>query len=245
MRRSLFAAAALGAGALLSGCGGGGHSRSTGARASSSTPPATTKTRALALARAINLRPRDVPGYKATPASEHESAREKALTRELEKCAGGAGEAHRLAEAKSDQFKREAKGFPQEVSSSVSVEQSRANAEQDLRAIRSTRGQRCIVKLVGDALKTKNLGGATVGAGSITAGTPPAAGTDGAFGLRLALPITVQGITVHAYLDFLGFLHGAEEVTLQSSGVGVPFPAATQERLFRARVQRASSHPGQ
>ena len=71
----------------------------------------------------------------------------------------------------------------------------------------------------------------------------PAAGANGSFGLRLTLPISAPGLTVKAYFDFLGFVRGPEEVTLQSIGVGQPFPAATQEHLFGVLVGRASSHP--
>jgi len=202
-----------------------------------------TKSQALALARALNLQPTDVAGFNAVPATHAENAQEQALTRQLETCAGGAGKAHKLAEAKSDEFKRQAKGLPVEVSSTVAVEQSRAYAERDLRAIRSRRGRQCIVQLVDAAFKGKKLGGASIGAGSIREGSPPAAGTNGSFGLRLTLPISAPGITVKAYFDFLGFAHGPEEVTLQSIGVGEPFPAATQEHLFRVLVGRASSHP--
>jgi hypothetical protein len=247
MQMIVPAVAALSAGALLAGCGGSSKSTSTSGttRATTNTTPAPlTKAQATALAQAINLQPADVAGFKAIAQSGHETASEKALGRELEKCAHGAGEAHKLAEVKSDEFKRELKGLPQEVSSSVSIEQSPAYAEQDLKAIKSPLGHRCIVKLVNAAFKGRNLAGAKVGSGSIAEGTPPAAGTNGAFGLRLALPISVQGITVTAYFDFLGFIHGPEEITLQSTGVNEAFPAATQERLFSLLVRRASSHPG-
>jgi hypothetical protein len=119
---------------------------------------------------------------------------------------------------------------------------SPAYAEQDLRAIRSKRGQACVAKLVNKAFKGRNLSGASIGTVSVKEGAPPAAGTGGSFGLRLTLPISAQGITLSAYFDFLGFVHGAAEVTLQSIGVTRPFPAATQERLFRTLVQRASAH---
>jgi len=237
--------AALGAGALLAGCGSSrAKTNSTPkAAAASGGGAALTKGRALALAQAIDLQPADVRGFRAIPQPGHESVQEKALAHELETCAGAAGEAHKLAEAKSAAFKREVNGMPQEVSSSVSVEQSSAYAQQDLTAIRSARGQRCIVKLVNAALRARNLGGAKVGAVSITQGTPPTAGTTGAFGLRLSLPISVQGVTVHAYFDFLGFASGPVEVTLQSVGVNEALPAAIQEHLFGVLVQRAKAHP--
>ena len=241
--------AALGAGALLAGCGGSSHTTSASSAKSTTTSSATssssaplTKAQAIALATALNLQPADVAGFRATPASPHESAQEKALTRQLEACAGAVGERFRLAEVRSYEFKRAVNGLPQEVSSTVSVEQAPANAEQDLNAIRSARGQRCVVKFVNAALKGKKLSGARVGAASIKEGTPPAPGANGAFGIQLDLPISVQGVTVHAYFDLLGFIRGPVEVTLQSVGVNEPFPASTQEHLFSVLVQRADSH---
>jgi len=230
---------------FLSGCGGSSHPKSTGtSTAATTSAPATpmTKSQARTLAQALGLKPADVAGFKAVPVNHTESAQEQALTRQLETCAGGAGKAHKLAEAKSDEFKRAVKGLPVEVSSTVAIEESPAYAEQDLRAIRSARGRRCIVRLVDAAFKGKKFGGASIGAGSIREGSPPAAGTNGSFGVRLTVPISAPGITVKAYFDFLGFVHGPEEVTLQSIGVGEPFPAATQEHLFAVLVARASSH---
>ena len=45
------------------------------------------------------------------------------------------------------------------------------------------------------------------------------------------------------YLDILGFLYGPSEVTLRSSSLLRPFPAAAEEQLFRLLLARAVSHP--
>jgi hypothetical protein len=47
---------------------------------------------------------------------------------------------------------------------------------------------------------------------------------------------------VHLYLDMLGFVDGPAQVTLFSSGVLRPFPAALQERLFTLLLVRAKAH---
>jgi len=44
------------------------------------------------------------------------------------------------------------------------------------------------------------------------------------------------------YLDYLGFVDGPAEVTLLSSGLLRPFPAAIQQRLFALLLSRAKAH---
>jgi len=200
-----------------------------------------TKAQALALARALNLRRADVPSAYSASAPQSSSAGEKAISRRLSACAGGAREADRLAEASSDTFKRQANGLPQEVSSNVSVERSPASVQQDLTAIRSSRGVACLSRFVNSMLAGKKVPGATIGKASIAQGTPPQAHTDGSVGLRVTVPFNVHGITLRLYIDLLGFAHGPEEVTLSSLGIGEPVAAATQQRLFTLLVHRASA----
>jgi hypothetical protein len=77
---------------------------------------------------------------------------------------------------------------------------------------------------------------------SIQSGTPPAPGTTGSYGWRAIAAFTVQGIRIQVYLDMLGFVDGPAQVTLFSSGVLRPFPAAVQERLFSLLLARAKAH---
>jgi len=44
------------------------------------------------------------------------------------------------------------------------------------------------------------------------------------------------------FLDILGFGYGRAEVSLLSSGVLHPFPAAIQQRLFMLLLTRAKTH---
>jgi hypothetical protein len=54
--------------------------------------------------------------------------------------------------------------------------------------------------------------------------------------------LEVRGIKLPIYLDFLGFVEGPSEVTLLSSGLLRPFPAAVQQHLFALLLARAKAH---
>jgi hypothetical protein len=43
-------------------------------------------------------------------------------------------------------------------------------------------------------------------------------------------------------LDFLGFVDGPSQITLVSSGLLQPFPAAVQQHLFALLLARARTH---
>ena len=80
---------------------------------------------------------------------------------------------------------------------------------------------------------------AAPGCVSIASGTPPAAGADGSFAWRIIASFTVERFKLSLYVDILGFVLGPARVTLVSSGVLRPFPAAIQQRLFLLLLARA------
>ncbi len=229
--------AALVAGALLAGCGGGGSSHS----ATTATTKPLTKAQATELAHALNLRAADVPGF-ASVKPERESREESEFGNRLAACAGAAGHEHRIVDVKSAEFKRSGSGIAsQMVQSDVTVESSPAYAQQDLRAIRSTRGEQCVARALDTFFKGKNFSGASIGNASVSEGTPPGGGTGEGFALRIVLPISASGLSVTVYVDFLGFVQGPAEVMLMSFGLPEPFPAAEQQRLYKLLEQRASA----
>jgi len=52
----------------------------------------------------------------------------------------------------------------------------------------------------------------------------------------------VRTLRIPFYLDILGFVYGPAEISLLSSGLPVPFPAALQQRLFLSLLARAKAH---
>ena len=256
MRRMIVILPLLAIG-LLVGCGSSSHAPTTtvapaaattranaaAAAKTSATQRLFTKTQAIAFAHAVNLRARDVPGFKVS--SEHkerETPAEKRSGAELTRCAGGVGSSHQVAEASSKEFEREGNNSAQNVQSGVTVEQTPALAAKELAAIRSARGRTCLSHYVTLLFRGQKYEGASVGPVSISSGSPHAPGTTGGFALRITATITLHHIKIPFYMDFLGFVYGPAEVTLFSFSLPEPFPAATEERLFSLLLTRAKTH---
>jgi hypothetical protein len=147
-----------------------------------------------------------------------------------------------LAEVSSKNFELKQDVLQLGVSSEVDVARSRAQAAQNLAAIRSAHVRSCFSHYLGELFKGPQFAGGAVSPVTIESGTPPAPGTTGSFGWRATAAFTVQSIRVHLYVDVLGFVDGPAQVTLSSSGVLRPFPAALQERLFTLLLVRAKAH---
>lgn len=249
-RTTILLALALGCG-LLSSCGKGSHasssahaatasSRTTSGPATGSQAPSTR--RALAFARAVNLGPQDVPGFKANEKHESNTASEKRLERQMLRCTGLTGSDKGIAELGSKDFQLKRSIIDLSVSSEVSVQQSAADARRVLMAVHSAHVRGCFSHYLQLLFKGQRVKGATLGGVTIQAGTPPAPGTSGSFGWRVTATFDVRSVKVPIYLDILGFVEGPAEVTLLSSGLLRPFPAEVQQHLFSLLLARAKAH---
>jgi len=247
MRRAIILLMLALNGGLLAACAGTSQtahttrSRGTGATATS-TGAAVGREQALAYARAVNLTPTDVPGFTASAQRPKRSAREARLEHAMLRCAGSVGSEGALAEIGSKNFELKRDILNLTVSSEVTVAHSAAAASRTLAAIRDAHVRKCFSQFLDTVIKGENLGGATVGAVSIQSGNPPAPGTSGGFGWRVTVPLTVHQLGVSFYLDILGFVYGPAEVTLSSTGLVQPFPAAIEQQLFRLLLARAKAH---
>lgn len=258
MRRTLLTLSLVLAGALLAACGKGSTSTSarvttvtvpgqqaTPGKAPPASPPAgqpSSKRQALAFAQAVNLTTADVPGFAATEKHSKDSSSEKRLERQMLSCAGIGGTSKTVLEEGSKDFKLKRQILDLSVSSEVSVQPSAADAQKGLAAIRSAHVRGCFSSYLQQIFKGEQTKGATPGRVTIQAGTPPAPGADGSFGWRVTATFIVRGVKVPIYLDFLGFVDGPSQVTLLSSGLLEPFPAAVQQHLFALLLARARSH---
>jgi hypothetical protein len=258
MRRTVLTLSLVLAGALLAACGKG--SVTTSARVTTVTvpgrstptgkaPPAnptpsqpSDRGKALAFAHAVNLTSADVPGFAASEKHSEDSSSEKRLERQMLSCAGIRGSSNAVLEEGSKDFRLKRQILDLSVSSEVAVQSSAADAQKGLAAIRSAHVRGCFSKYLQQIFKGEQSKGATPGPVTIQAGTPPAEGADGSFGWRVTATFLVRGIKVPIYLDFLGFVDGPSEVTLLSSGLLEPFPAAAQQHLFALLLARARSH---
>jgi hypothetical protein len=223
---------------VLASCGAGAHV----ATHTSPTFKAPAAQRALAFARAVNLTTADVPGFTPSAKHQHDSPREKALERQMLRCAGAAGPAKAIAEEGSKDFELKHAILDFSVSSEVSVQPDTARAGKGLSAIRGTRARGCFSRYLEQSFSAQRIKGATLGPVSIQSGTPPAPGTSGSFGWRVTATFVLRGVSVPIYLDFLGFTVGRCEVTLLSTGLLRPFPAAVQQQLFTTLLSRAKAH---
>lgn len=243
----------LAAASLLAACGGHGPfttSSSTpkpGAERGSGTGSTHALTRAQAqrLVAAVNLTAADLPGFTLSrEAREHATEAERRLEGELLRCIGMgglAGAAQPVAHGSSGDFHHRGAGYDVGVSSEISVSSGPGAGAADLRRLRSSRARGCLGHFLVELFKGRRYGGATVARVSITQGSPPAAGTTGGFGWRITATIDSRGIRLPYYMDILGFLYGPAEVTLLSTGLPVPLPAAIQERLFAVLLMRATA----
>jgi len=228
---------------LLGGCGGGASSTSSHATAAprhAGTKTPLTRSRAVAYARAVNLTGADVLGFTPSSRSEGESAREKQLQSRLHQCVGQLGFGGPLADAQSPSFKLRREILDLGVSSEVAVAPTAVQAARELAAIRGARVRECFSHYLDQLLEGRKRG-TRLRPVSIASGTPPAPGANGSFGWRITATFAVGRIPLSLYVDILGFILGPARVTLVSSGVLRPFPAAIQQRLYALLLARASA----
>jgi hypothetical protein len=246
MHRAIILLMLASSGGLLMACGKSTHAPPS-AHSRAARPPSTTtsgsltKQQALAFAHAVNLTSADVPGFSVSSTHEGETPREKRLEREMLRCAGTKGSGKGLAEVSSKDFEIKHGILDLGVSSEVGVARTSALAARQLAAIRSAHVRSCFSHFLDLIFKGKRFSGAIVSPVSIASGTPPAPGTAGSFGWRVTATFSVQRLRVPLYVDILGFVYGPASVTLFSSSLVRPFPAAIQQRLFSLLLSRAEA----
>lgn len=256
-RTSTLAAALALCTLLLGGCGsghttantsGGPPKKGPGASAATGTtgkPSARARREAIALARAIDLRPADVPGFGVSSSHEHEATSEKRLEHELLRCVGGLSADTQVAELSSHAFERQVGMRAEGVQSGVTVQRTPALAARELEVIHGPRVHTCLTHYLDLLLAGRRLGPGRMTPVSISQGTPPASGAAGSFAFRIRSTIVTRGVAIPIYFDLLGFVVGPVQVTLFTDGLPQPFPAATEEKLFLLLLARAKAHAGQ
>jgi hypothetical protein len=198
--------------------------------------------RALASARAINLRAGDVPGFRASPHQQrHEGGEERRLKAQLQRCVHVSGAREQPVESDSPEFSRHQGILSLTVSSGVTVHSSAAIAQRELQTLHRPGVRACLHTYVERLLKGKAVAGSHITPVSIAEGSPPAPGTNGSYAWRIKAGLLVHGVKIPFYMDILGFVYGRNEVALQSFGLPVPLPARAQEDLFALLLERAKT----
>ncbi len=276
--RSTLALSLTAAVAMLAACG----SSTTLPHSASATPPVTAKPITVAapaskpashherphaqfanFAKAVNLRPEDVPGFSATPRKAHSGrARNAALEANApyRRCFQVANEVKPLVKLTSRRFKAGSALHLQQVSSSVEVEPSLVIASRELaearRALHSHSARKCFARefdAQGTRARPIHVGGGTVRVlvgnlrlvpFSVSAATH---GTGGGFGFSLSARVTYLA-RVHGHrfthrtsieFDTLGFLVGRAGVKLDTETLGSSFPPQLEASLLSRLVSRA------
>jgi hypothetical protein len=224
MRSARVIAVAASATVLVAGCGGSSHKSPS-------------KSRAMAVASAVNLRAADLPGYSATPTTS--SSQINQLSARFAACAGESPAGAALADVSSDQFALGSGLRTVQFSSEVRVLPSQSSVARDLAAIRSDKARACIQRVFPAAVN--QAGGAQLRA-QIASVRAPAPGADGSYGYRVTIAVRAAGATFTVLVGELGAAVGKLEVTLNDFSIGTPITAATERHLFSLLVSRAAAH---
>jgi hypothetical protein len=196
--------------------------------ATADTPP--TKEQALALARAINLRAADLPGWRAapntnTPADQREEDR-------LNRCAGTVPNSRAIAHLSSPDLSRTTRSYYRDAVSEVTVMPTVALANQDLAAAQTKRARRCIAKFLSKMPPDPNV--KVVGTSVQSLPAPTRHG----LGLRIRIRLRLSGQPTVMYGDVFAFVRGRVEVALTTFSFPRLFPAAKERQLVRLLVKR-------
>ncbi len=199
-----------------------------------------TKAQATTLAGQINLTAADVPGYTSSP--NPNTASDQQNSAQLAACAGGTPPSQEIVDINSPQFTAGSGLNQRQASSNVTVQPTAADVQQNLKALTSAKGHNCLVQSLNTLISHTSQPGVTFSSGSITTLPMSTAGTDGAFGARVTINATAQGLHIPFYVDVYGFAKGSTEVELETLGISSPFPAAEEARLVALLVGRAGAH---
>ncbi|MHB8234791.1 MAG: hypothetical protein ACYDHT_09085 [Solirubrobacteraceae bacterium] len=214
-------------------------------------------------AKAVNLRPQDVPGFRVAPKKARRGRAHNAAFEDdtaYRRCFHVAKEAKPLFKASSSRFEAGSDLHLRQVSSKVEVEPSLATARRELlearKAIHSRSARKCFAREF-DALGTQGkpihvgTGSVRVFVGnlrlvpfSVSAATH---GTGGGFGFSLSARVTyvahVRGRTFKhrssVEYDTLGFLLGRAGVKLDAVTLGSSFSPRLEAELLSRLVSRA------
>jgi hypothetical protein len=264
--------------ALIAGCGGtstpspGSVSSSppasaqpigntTSAAASSAARGLSAHAQLVGFARAVNLRPQDVPGFTVAPRKPKTRTRIKAFEDEsaYRRCFRIPKEVKAVVKLGSRKFQIGTSLHTNEVSSTVSIAPTLAIARRELRegkkVIESSTARRCLTRMfdsLGSHGQAIHVPHATVRVklGNLHFVPFPvsdaARGTDGSVGVSMKLAVryivSAHGRTVTVpttlELDALEFLIGRASVNLGTIGLGASFPPELEASAFSQLVTR-------
>jgi hypothetical protein len=200
--------------------------------------PSMTKTDAVAIARAINLTPGDMPGYSASPPPSNTG--DGRFGARVDRCAGTVPTSKATADVSSDDFERATQASYDVVSSEVSVMPNAALARKDLKAVGTKRARRCMAAAL---TAQKPSGGVKILSAKVTSLPAPAAN---GVALRIRMSMSAQGVTVPMYTDIFILGRGPVEAAIGWTSGPLPPVRAEEKRLVgivKTRLDAADFTP--
>ena len=268
----------LAAVALIAGCGG---SSTPSPGSASSSPPASAQpigntasaaspavhglsahAQLVGFARAVNLRPQDVPGFTAAPKRPNTRPHNKAFEDEssYRRCFRVAREVKPLLKLASSKYQIGTPLHTNQVGSHVSIAPSLAIARRETRetkkALESATARRCLARqfdVLGSQsqaihahhatleIKVGNLHVVPIAVSEAARGTDASIGLSMKLGVRYVVSARGRTVTVPASLelDLLAFLVGRASVNLTTISLGASFPPELEATAFSQLVSRA------
>jgi hypothetical protein len=222
---------------VLTGCG------SSASAISATTPP--TKAQVTGYARAVNLKPGDLPGMTTTE-SEHEVAPTDPTA--VQSCAGIGNLAQPIAKVDSAKFVGVSGSQHEQIVSNVEVMPTTALAAKKNAAEQSARAISCAESLLLPKLNALSGSRVHFGHATITHLPDPLPGVEGVVGLRIAAPILGVPTAIEPgqptfYIDAFAFLSGPAEVSLAVTAFPDPTSEETEKRLLDLLHSRAVADP--
>jgi hypothetical protein len=196
----------------------------------------------LAIARAINLRASDVPGFSAHPGPHPTGSPFGAQINAM--CSGVVGgKRRRTAQASSPVFQSSTGLMVRMVQSDVQIERSRSTVTHDLAVARSKHTRVCITRVLQGLILNEQGTLFTVTDVRVTPLHVAIPGTNGSFGLRIKAVVLAPPVRIPFSVDLIGLAVGRDEISLTAEGVDEVFPHKTEKLLSQLLVNRALALP--
>ena len=197
----------------------------------------------LALAKAINLQPSDLPGFAIQPANHSSDSTDAAVNARLKNCLGplaipnngGVG-------ADSPTFTSGSGLRMQSIQSHVDIMSSQARVASDFALAKNPRVWTCLSSALSGLTVTSN--GVSVAFTNVHA-TPlavSAPGTDLSFGVHIVMALSARGMSFPMAFDLLGYGVGRDELSVFAFALGGN-TTAVEQQASAAMIARAVARP--
>lgn len=198
----------------------------------------------LAIARAINLRAGDLPGFTAQAVTSNPADNE--IASRARRCPGitDPGGHPGAVKASSPMFQTGSGATSLQLQSNVEIERSSSVVASDLKRVQSEPVQSCLQQVFdGLSIPASNGVPVTIGGVQVTPLPTSRAGASASFGLRVVMVLSALGRSLPFTMDLFGYSVGRDEVSLVTYAVEQPFPPQAEQRLGALLVTRALARP--